>query len=74
MARIASRALRLRGEEGGSLVELAIFAPLLFLILGGAGSFTLAFFNLQQIGNATAAAVQTVAAEQESLPIHATWP
>ncbi len=64
MARIASRALRLRGEEGGSLVELAIFAPLLFLILGGSAAFTLAFFNLQQIGNATAAAVQTVAAEQ----------
>jgi Flp pilus assembly protein TadG len=64
MARLASRALRLRSEEGGSLVELAMFAPLLFIVLTGAASFTFAFFNLQQLGNATASAVQVVAAQQ----------
>ena len=66
IARVASQALRFRGEEGGSLVELAIFAPLLFLILTGAASFTMAFFTLQQLGNATSSAVQAIAAEQGS--------
>jgi Flp pilus assembly protein TadG len=63
-ARVASQALRFRSEEGGSLVEFAITAPLLFVVLAMAATFTLAFFDLQQLGNATAAAVQAIAAEQ----------
>jgi len=63
LTRVASRALGFRGEEGGSLVEFAIALPLMMIVLTGAASFTLAFYNLQQLGNATAGAVQAAAAE-----------
>jgi Flp pilus assembly protein TadG len=64
LARAAKLALRMRADEGGSLVEFAILAPLLFILVAMAGSFTLAFYNLQQLGTATAAAVDLVAAQQ----------
>jgi len=60
----AVRLLRLRGQEGGSLVEFAVALPLLMVVLTGAASFTLAFYSLQQLGNATASAVELIAAQQ----------
>lgn len=68
LSRSASRALRLRGEEGGSLVEFAIVVPLLMTVLTGSASFALAFFNLQQLGNATSGAVEAIAATQGVQP------
>jgi len=64
LARAARRALRFRGDEGGSLVEFAILLPVLFILVGMAGSFTLAFYNLQQLENAASTAVDLAAAEQ----------
>jgi Flp pilus assembly protein TadG len=64
MARVVVRAPHFRDEEGGSLVEFAITLPLLLVVLTMAATLTLAFFNLQQMGNATASAVEEVAAEQ----------
>jgi Flp pilus assembly protein TadG len=64
VAGAARRARWVRDEQGGSLVEFAILSPLLFVLVAMAGSFTLAFYNLQQIGNATASAVAIVASQQ----------
>jgi Flp pilus assembly protein TadG len=61
---VASRAKRFRGEEGGALLEFAVALPLLMTVLTGACSFSLAFYSLQQLGNAVAGAAQIVAAEQ----------
>jgi Flp pilus assembly protein TadG len=58
---------RLRGEEGGSLVEFALVTPLMLTILTGTASFSLAFYNLQQMATATESAVQAVAATQGSI-------
>jgi Flp pilus assembly protein TadG len=51
-------------EEGTSLVELAISLPIMLTLLTGAASFSLAFYFLQQLGNATTSGVQLVAANQ----------
>jgi Flp pilus assembly protein TadG len=56
--------MNLRGEGGDLLVEFAITMPLLVMVLTGTASFAVAFYNLQQLGNATATAVQYVAATQ----------
>jgi Flp pilus assembly protein TadG len=64
MSRAVKRAMRLRGEEGGALLEFAITLPLLMTVLTGAASFSLAFYSLQQLGNAVSSASQLVAAEQ----------
>lgn len=58
------RLLRLRGEEGGSLVEFAIVLPLMMTVLTGAASFTMALYSFQQLGNATSTAAQQLGAEQ----------
>jgi Flp pilus assembly protein TadG len=68
LARVASRAMRLRSEEGGSLVEFAIVVPLLMTVLTGSASFALAFYSLQQLGNATSGAVEAIAATQGVAP------
>jgi Flp pilus assembly protein TadG len=68
LARRASRALRVRCEEGGSLVEFAIVVPLLMTVLTGSASFALAFFSLQQLGNAAGGAVEAIAATQGVAP------
>ena len=60
--------MRMRSEEGGSLVEFAIVVPLLMTVLTGSASFALGFYSLQQLGNATAGAVQAIAAEQGVAP------
>jgi Flp pilus assembly protein TadG len=53
-----------KSEEGTSLVELAISLPIMLTLLTGAASFSLAFYFLQQLGNATTSGVQLVAADQ----------
>ncbi len=54
--------LRFGGEDGSALIEMAALLPFMLLVLTGAGSFTLAFYNLQQIGNAVSAAAQGLGA------------
>jgi Flp pilus assembly protein TadG len=56
------RPLRLRGEEGASLVELAIVLPLMLVVLTVAISFSLAFYNLQELENAVSLASQALGA------------
>jgi Flp pilus assembly protein TadG len=58
------RSVDLKSEEGTSLVELAISLPIMLSLLTGAASFSLAFYSLQQLGNATTSGVQLVAADQ----------
>jgi Flp pilus assembly protein TadG len=48
------------GEEGSQLVEMAIVAPLLLIILTGMASFGMALYSQQQLGLAAAQAVQSV--------------
>jgi len=55
---------RLRSDEGGALLEFAVALPLLMTVLTGAASFTMAFYSLQEVENATAGAVAAIAAEQ----------
>jgi Flp pilus assembly protein TadG len=62
--RAAERARRWRSDEGGSLVEFAILLPVMFVLVAMAGSFTLAFYNLQQLGSAVATGDAIVASEQ----------
>lgn len=64
VSRAVKRAMGLRSEEGGALLEFAITLPLLMTVLTGAASFSLAFYSLQQLGNAVSSASQLVAAEQ----------
>ena len=65
--RLAQRLMRVKcvkGEEGTSLVELAISLPIMMTLLTGAASFSLALYSLQQLGNATTTGVQLAAANQ----------
>jgi Flp pilus assembly protein TadG len=64
VSRAAKRAMGVRSEEGGALLEFAIALPLLMTVLTGAASFSLAFYSLQQLQNATSSAVQLVANQQ----------
>jgi Flp pilus assembly protein TadG len=48
-------------EEGSQLVEMAIVFPILLVILTGMASFGMALYSQQQLGLATAGAVQGVA-------------
>jgi Flp pilus assembly protein TadG len=57
-------AKRVKGEEGTSLVELAISLPIMMTLLTGAASFSLALYSLQQLGYATTTGVQLAAANQ----------
>ena len=62
--RFLRRGADLESEEGTSLVELAISLPIMLMLLTGTASFSLAFYFLQQLGNATTSGVQLVAADQ----------
>jgi Flp pilus assembly protein TadG len=64
LGRLAKRVLRFGSEDGGALVEFAVTLPLFMTVLTGTASFSLAFYSLQQLGNATSNAAQLVAAEQ----------
>jgi len=46
------------------VLEFALMVPPLILVLTGAASFSLAFYNLQQLQNAVGATVPMVAAQQ----------
>jgi Flp pilus assembly protein TadG len=59
-----TRAKCAKGEHGTSLVELAITLPIMLMLLTGAASFSLGFYCLQQLGNATTSGVQLAAADQ----------
>lgn len=48
-------------EDGSQLVEMAVVAPLLLIILTGMASFGMALYSQQQLGLAAANAVQAVA-------------
>ena len=48
-------------EEGSQLVEMALVAPILLVILTGMASFGMALYSQQQLGLATAGAIQAVA-------------
>jgi len=56
------RAAGCKGEEGNSLVELAITLPLIFAVLMGTGSFAMAFYCLQELGSAVSGAAQELGA------------
>ncbi|MGA7342021.1 MAG: TadE family protein [Terracidiphilus sp.] len=51
-------------EEGTQLVELALVAPIMVLMLTGLASFAMALYSYQQLGYATSSAAQQVGAEQ----------
>src|SRR5580698_1934646 len=59
-----TRARCVKGEQGTSLVELAITLPIMLTLLTGAASFSLGFYYLQELGNATTSGVQLAAADQ----------
>jgi Flp pilus assembly protein TadG len=61
LSRLKTRVMRLRGEEGTELVEFAFVVPWLVALLTGTMSFALAFYSLQQLGNAATNAVEVVA-------------
>lgn len=63
-ARAARRFAQLSSEEGTSLLEFAITAVVFFSVLTGAASFSLALYTMQQLSNATSAAIQTVAEQR----------
>ncbi len=50
--------MRLSGEEGAALVEMAVIVPLMLLVLTEAVSFSLAVYNLQELENAVTTAAQ----------------
>jgi Flp pilus assembly protein TadG len=53
---------RCKGEDGAALVEIAIALPLMLLMLTGAVSYSMAFYNWQQLQNAVSTAAQALAA------------
>ena len=52
------RAAGFQGEDGGLLIELAVTLPFLVALVTGATSFSLAFYEMQELGNAVSAAAQ----------------
>jgi Flp pilus assembly protein TadG len=62
LGRMTKRVLRFGGEDGGALVEFAVTLPLFMTVLTGTASFSMAFFNLQQIGNAASSSAQRLGA------------
>ncbi len=61
LAHMAQRIAGVRSDEGNALLELAITLPMMMLILTIFASFSLAFYNLQELENATTSAVVLVA-------------
>jgi Flp pilus assembly protein TadG len=64
LVRVARRALRLRGQDGSTLVEFAIIVPVLMSALTGMCSMGIAFYNFQQLANVCTNSVQYVANNQ----------
>ncbi|MGD0913255.1 MAG: TadE/TadG family type IV pilus assembly protein [Terracidiphilus sp.] len=54
-------------EEGSQLVEMAVVAPLLLIILTGMASFGIALYSQQQLGLAASQAVQAVSLDTSQI-------
>ncbi len=54
-------------EEGSQLVEMAVVAPLLLIILTGMASFGMALYSEQQLGLAASQAVQAVSLDTSQI-------
>lgn len=50
------RGVGFKVEEGSALVECAVTLPLFLAVIMGAASFSLAFYEMQELGNAVSAA------------------
>ncbi len=68
------RSRRVRGEDGASAVEMALLAPLLFMILFGILEFGVAFLQVQSIrtavregGRAAAVGAQIATVQQKTV-------
>lgn len=55
------------GDEGGAMVEFALVAPILLLLLTGMFSVVMALTNYEQLGNATFAAAQQLITSRQML-------
>ena len=62
--RLLGHVAGLRREEGSALMEFAVTLPVFMSVITGTASFSLAFYSFEQLGNATANAVQQVAADE----------
>jgi Flp pilus assembly protein TadG len=58
------RALIYSEDEGTQLVEIALVAPIMLIMLTGLASFSMALYSYQQLGYATSAAAQQIGAQQ----------
>jgi Flp pilus assembly protein TadG len=56
------RAVGMKGEEGSALLECAVTLPLFLGVIMGTASFSLAFYEMQELGNAVSAAGQELGA------------
>jgi|SRR5208337_3786614 len=54
------------GDEGGALVEFALVAPLMLMLMTGMFAFVMALVNYQQLGNAVNTAAQQVLAARST--------
>jgi Flp pilus assembly protein TadG len=60
--RTVMRAAGFKGEDGAALLECAVTLPFLMAVIMGTASFSLAFYELQELGNAVSAAAQELGA------------
>jgi len=56
------RAVGFEGEEGNALLECAVTLPLLLTVMMGAASFSMAFYEMQELGTAVSGAAQVLGA------------
>lgn len=56
------RAVGYKGEEGNALIECAVTLPVLLAVMLGATSFSMAFYEMQELGNAVSGAGQMLGA------------
>ncbi len=56
------RAVGFKAEDGAALLEVAVTLPLLMTVIMAGASFSLAFYQLQELGNAVSAAAQVLGA------------
>lgn len=56
------RGVGFKVEEGSALVECAVTLPLFLAVIMGTASFSLAFYELQELGNAVSAAASELGA------------
>jgi Flp pilus assembly protein TadG len=56
------RAAGFKRQDGAALVECAVTLPLLMAVIMGASSFSMAFYEMQELGNAVSAGAQVLMA------------